>query len=61
MHRMPTKPRAVLLPLNLRRAADDLQFRTVIEVTGLGALEPDHLSIFLRHDSAPFKLFLLFN
>jgi hypothetical protein len=24
-------------------------------------LEPDHLSIFLRHDSAPFKLFLLFN
>jgi hypothetical protein len=50
MHRVPAEARTVLLDLDLLRAACDLDFRTVIQVAGFGALQPHHFSALFRHD-----------
>jgi hypothetical protein len=49
MHRMPAQARAVLLYLNLLRATGDLDLRSVVQVTGFGALQPHHFSAFFCH------------
>src|SRR5580658_744493 len=49
MQRMLSQPRAVLLQLDLGRAAHDLQFRPIVEIARLRALEPDHFAVFLGH------------
>src|SRR5215207_6098216 len=48
---VPPEARAILLQLNLLYAAGHLYFRTVVQVAGFGALEPDHLAVLFCHGS----------
>jgi hypothetical protein len=49
MQRMFSQPGAILFEFDLGGTADDFEFRTVIQVTGFGALQPDHFAIFFGH------------
>src|SRR3982751_647312 len=51
MHRVPAQPGAVLLDLDLLRAAGHLDLSAVVQVAGLGALQPDHFAAFFCHNS----------
>jgi hypothetical protein len=51
MQRMPPEPGAELLEFNLLHAAGYLDFGPIIQVTGFGALKPDHFATFLCHYS----------
>src|SRR3954464_6074208 len=53
MHRVPAQPGAVLLDLDLLRAARHLDLGAVVQVTGLGALQPDHFSALFSHGTSP--------
>src|SRR5688500_10172899 len=50
VQRMLAQPGAVLLDLDLLHAAGDFDFRAVVEVAGLGALQPDHFASLFCHD-----------
>jgi hypothetical protein len=49
MQRVLAKPRRVLLDLDLLHAAGDSDLGAVVQVTGFGALKPDHFSILFCH------------
>ena len=56
MHRMAAEARAVLLNLDLLRATGHLDFGAVVQVAGLGALQPDHFTIFFCHNITTVNL-----
>jgi hypothetical protein len=49
MHGVATQPRGVFLPFDLGHSADHFQFRTIVEVAGFRALQPDHFTVFFSH------------
>jgi len=50
MQRVAAEARAVLLDLDLLRAAGDLDLGAVVQVARFGALKPHHFSAFFCHD-----------
>jgi hypothetical protein len=48
---MTSEARAELLEFDLLHAAGYLDFGPIIQVTGFGALKPDHFATFLCHYS----------
>jgi hypothetical protein len=49
VQRVLAKAFGVLLEFDLLRAASDLDFRAVVQVTGFGALKPNVFSVFFCH------------
>lgn len=49
MQRVPAKARAVFFYFDLLNSAGNLDFGSVIQITGFRTLEPDVFSVFLGH------------
>src|SRR4051794_34700207 len=49
VQRVLSEPGALLLDFDLLHAAGDLDLGAVVQVTGFGALKPDHFAAFFRH------------
>jgi hypothetical protein len=48
---MPAESRAVLFKFDLLGATGHLDFRAIVQIAGLGALEPDILAAFFSHNN----------
>ena len=55
VQRVAAEAGAVLFQLDLLHAAGHLDFRTVVQVTGFGALKPRHFAILFCHDNTRKK------
>src|SRR5688572_4022092 len=53
VERVAAEAGAVLFQLHLLHAAGHLDFCTVVQVTGFGALKPDHFSVLFGHRNTP--------
>src|SRR5687767_5282247 len=51
---MPAQPRTVLLDFDLLHAAGDLDLGAIVQIVGLRALEPDHVSVFFCHTTPSY-------
>src|ERR1700735_3492023 len=56
MQRMAAQSGGIFLHFHLLRTPSHLDFRAIVEIAGLGALQPDHFSAFFSHGTPALLL-----